>query len=75
MDSAVGLPLPYLPDTLQTSAAMSKSDSSVDEKSIQSVGVAEAAIPGYIIDPEAEKRLLRKLDWRLLPLATAISKS
>ncbi|KDQ26556.1 hypothetical protein PLEOSDRAFT_1105460 [Pleurotus ostreatus PC15] len=51
---------------------MSKSDSSVDEKSIRSVGGAEAAVPGYTIDPEAEKRLLRKLDWRLLPLATAI---
>lgn len=52
---------------------MSKSDSSVDEKSIRSVEGAEAAVAGYTIDPEAEKKLLRKLDWRLLPLATAIS--
>ena len=52
----------------------SRDDSAVDSSSLEKAevesGLDRPSTPG--IDPEAEKRLVRKLDLVLLPLFTAI---
>ncbi|TFK23380.1 MFS general substrate transporter [Coprinopsis marcescibilis] len=43
----------------------------LDDK-VESVREEDGETQHYVIDPEAEKRLLRKTDWVLLPMFTAI---
>ncbi|KAF6744578.1 major facilitator superfamily domain-containing protein [Ephemerocybe angulata] len=44
----------------------------VDSIEGEKLGVDDSPIPDVDIDPEAERRLLKKLDWILLPLFTMI---